>query len=141
MHLVALLHAAARGASEEVARRLDEEGFADIRPVHGCVFGNIAPGGSRLTDLAELSGLTKQAVGEVASELAQRGYLERVPDPRDGRAKILTLTERGQRAQRVGFRLLAQIEADWAERYGGEDTAALRRVLEAAVLGREPAAA
>src|SRR5215208_7904134 len=76
--------------------RLGEAGFDDIREGHGCVFGFIdVEHGSRLTDLAERSGLTKQAVGEAATELERRGYLERVPDPNDGRAKLIKLTDWG----------------------------------------------
>ena len=61
------------------------------------MFGNIDPEGSRLTELAERARMTKQSVGEVATDLEQRGYVERVPDPADGRAKIIRLTERGAR--------------------------------------------
>ena len=58
--------------------RLREAGFDDVREGHGCVFGFIdMENGSRLTDLAEGSGLTKQAVGEAVAELERLGYLER----------------------------------------------------------------
>ena len=60
-----------------------------MRPGHGCVFGTIEPDGSRLTDLAERARMTKQTVGEVTTDLERLGYVERVPDPRDGRAKII----------------------------------------------------
>jgi len=76
--------------------RLGEAGFDDIREGHGCVFGFIdVEHGSRLTDLAERSGLTKQAVGETVAHLEGLGYVERVPDPKDRRAKIIKLTPRG----------------------------------------------
>ena len=95
------------------------------------MFGNIDPDGSRLTDLAERARMTKQSVGEVASDLEQRGYVERVPDPSDGRAKIIRLTERGHEAQAIGRGLIDDIERDWAERFGDERVAALRDALEA----------
>ena len=70
-----------------------------MREGHGCVFGFIdLDHGSRLTDLADRSGLTKQAVGEAVAELERKGYVERVPDPLDGRAKIIKLT-RARRAR------------------------------------------
>jgi DNA-binding MarR family transcriptional regulator len=75
--------------------------------------------------------MTKQSVGEVASELEQRGYLERVPDPNDGRAKIIRLTERGREAQALGREIIDEIEQQWAERFGAERVAALRDALEA----------
>jgi DNA-binding MarR family transcriptional regulator len=95
------------------------------------VFGNIDPDGSRLTDLADRAGMTKQSVGEVTSDLEQRGYVERVPDPADGRAKIIRLTDRGREAQAMGRDLIEDIERDWAERVGTEHVAALRTALEA----------
>ena len=129
--MIRLLDAAFDGFVEEMARRVAETPYSDIRITHGCVFGNIEPDGSRLTDLAERAHMTKQSVGEVATELEQRGYLERVPDPGDGRAKIIRLTERGRAAQALGREIIDEIEQDWAERFGAERVAALRDALEA----------
>ena len=95
------------------------------------MFGNIEADGSRLTDLAERAHMTKQSVGEVVSELELRDYLERVPDPSDGRAKIIRLTERGREAQALGREIIDEIEQEWAERFGAERVAALRDALEA----------
>jgi DNA-binding MarR family transcriptional regulator len=100
------------------------------------VFGNIDPDGTRLTDLAERAFMTKQSVGEVVSDLEQRGYVERVPDPSDGRAKIIRLTDRGRDAMAIGRELIDEIEQDWAERYGADRVAALRDALEAVTAER-----
>jgi DNA-binding MarR family transcriptional regulator len=115
---------------EDLYRRLAAADFRDIRPGHGCVFGNVAPEGSRLTDIAERARMTKQSVGEAATDLERRGYLERIPDPTDGRVKIIRLTDRGREAQRVGRHLIDEIERDWAERFGEADIAGLREALE-----------
>jgi DNA-binding MarR family transcriptional regulator len=129
--MIRLLSLAMADFSEELYRRFDAAGFGDIRPGHGCVFGNIAPQGSRLTDMAERARMTKQSVGEVTTDLERRGYLERLPDPADGRVKIIRLTDRGREAQRVGRQLIDEIERDWAKRYGEAEIAALRETLEA----------
>src|SRR5438876_6895089 len=100
--LIQLLDLAFGDFSEELGKRVEQSGFSDIRPGHGCVFGTIEPEGSRLTDLAERARMTKQSVGEATSDLEQRGYVERVSDPDDGRAKIIRLTERGREAQGIG---------------------------------------
>ena len=111
--------------------RLREQGFEDIREGHGCVFGFIdLEHGSRLTELAERAGLTKQAVGEAVAELEKLGYLERVPDPDDGRAKIIKVTPRGLEAVVTGRRLFAEIEREWAEQVGEDLLAALREAAE-----------
>ena len=135
MPLPPLLREAAELGFDELHSRLHNEGFAEIRPGHGCVFRHIAVGGSRLTELAEQSGLTKQAVGEVVDELEQLGYVERAPDPADRRAKIIRLTARGDEAFTTARRIFADIERRWAERIGEERMAVVREVLEQIVLG------
>ena|SRR5215211_834155 len=118
-------------AVQKVFVRLRDKGFNDVREGHGCVFGFIdLEHGSRLTDLAEGAGLTKQAVGEAVAELERLGYLERVPDPEDGRAKIIKLTPRGLEACLTGRRIFAQIEREWAEEFGEELIAGMREAAE-----------
>jgi DNA-binding MarR family transcriptional regulator len=118
-------------AVQDMFSRMAARGFQDVREGHGCVFGFIDhEHGSRLTDLAERSGLTKQAVGEAVAELERKGYLERVPDPEDGRAKIIKLTPRGIDAALTGRRLFKEIEDEWGERYGEERVASLRECAE-----------
>jgi DNA-binding MarR family transcriptional regulator len=130
--LIRLLNVALDEFADQLNARVASAGYTDIRAGHGCVFGTIDPdSGSRLTDLAERARMTKQSVGEVASDLEQRGYLERVPDPSDGRAKIIRLTERGREAHRTGRSLIDELEREWAERFGVERVAALRDALEA----------
>jgi DNA-binding MarR family transcriptional regulator len=114
----------------EFRRRLVEAGHSVIRPGHGCVFRFVDLEGTRLTALAERSGLTKQAVGEVVDDLERMGYVERVGDPADGRAKIIRLTERGWEGQRAAQRVFADIERRWAERFGEERVSTLRELLE-----------
>lgn len=129
--MIRLLDVAFDDFTAELNRRIAETGYSDLRATHGCVFGNIDPDGSRLTDLAERARMTKQSVGEVTSDLEARGYVERVPDPGDGRAKIIRLTERGRAAQALGRQIIDEIEHEWAERFGTERVAALRDALEA----------
>jgi DNA-binding MarR family transcriptional regulator len=125
-----LLENAREAGFEELHRRLAERGFADIRHAHGCVFRWVEPEGTRLTELAELAGHSKQAVGEFVCDLEARGYVERVPDPADGRAKIIRLTERGAEAKATALEIFAEIESEWAERIGPERVEALRDALE-----------
>jgi DNA-binding MarR family transcriptional regulator len=128
-HVLALLHRAADGVEEELYAGLSRAGFDEVRPGHGCVFGNVGPDGSRVTDVAIATGLTKQAVGEAATDLEELGYLERRPDPDDRRAKILYLTERGRAAQAEGLRLIASIEKRLIRRYGRQRFEELKAML------------
>jgi DNA-binding MarR family transcriptional regulator len=133
-----LLSIAGDLTTESVYGRLREHGYDDVRPAHGCVFGNVDPDGSRLTDLAQRAGYTKQTVGEVVSELEELGYVERVPDPEDRRAKLIRLTPRGRKAQATGRRVIADLEETWGRRYGKARVAQLRALLEE-VLGQAEA--
>jgi DNA-binding MarR family transcriptional regulator len=129
--MIRLLGVAVDHFSTELTQRVAAAGYADIRPGHGCVFGGIDPeNGSRLTDLADRAMMTKQTVGEVVSDLEKRGYVERVPDPADGRAKIIRLTTKGQEVYLIGWQLNDEIEQEWAARFGEDRVAALREVLE-----------
>jgi DNA-binding MarR family transcriptional regulator len=125
--LPALLQEVKMALVQKVRERLAEQGHTQIREGYGCVFGFIdLENGSRLTELAERSGFTKQAVGEAVTDLEKLAYVERLPDPTDGRAKIIKLTDWGMDAALKGRRVFADIEADWAEQLGPELLAQFR---------------
>lgn len=125
--LPALLMSVKLAAIQKLHGRIAEAGHPAIRDGHGCVFGFIdIEHGSRLTDLAQNAGFTKQAVGEAVSELERLGYVTREPDPVDRRAKIIKLTDRGMDAVLKGRRILAETEREWAEQIGPELMASLR---------------
>jgi DNA-binding MarR family transcriptional regulator len=126
---------------EDFRAELEQTEFADIRPTHGCVFRFVKGDGKRLTDVAELAGMTKQSVGEIVDDLVARGYVKRIPDPDDKRAKIICLTERGERAQATGLALFAKVEKQWAKRYGAERIAQVRELLEDIAANEAPEAA
>jgi DNA-binding MarR family transcriptional regulator len=128
--LPGLLEIAVDAIFAEFREDLIEAGYGDVRPTHGCVFRFVREDGLRLTDLANLAGMTKQSIGEIVDDLAELGYLERIPDPADRRAKLIRLTEKGERAQTVGFGLFAKLEQRWGERYGAERLAEMRALLE-----------
>jgi DNA-binding MarR family transcriptional regulator len=129
--MIRLLGVAFDHFSTEHTQRVAAAGYPDIRPGHGCVFGGIDPeNGSRLTDLADKAMMTKQAVGEVVTDLERRGYVERAPDPEDGRAKIIRLTAKGREVYVIGWHLNKELEEQWAERFGEDRVAALREALE-----------
>src|SRR3954465_11208398 len=87
-------------------------GFDDLTPAQARVFQRIAPGGSRLTDLAAQAGITKQSAGFLADQLERGGYVERVPDPADGRARPVRVAERGARSVEASRGIIAQVEAE-----------------------------
>ena len=129
--LPAVLTEVKNAAVAKVLQRAAGAGHPDIREGYGCVFGFIdLEHGSRLTELAERAGLTKQAVGEAVTDLERIGYVTREPDPEDGRAKIIKLTDHGLDAYWTARRLFAEIEQEWADELGEEVLATFRETAE-----------
>jgi DNA-binding MarR family transcriptional regulator len=103
---------------QDLAAPRAESGFGDIRDPHMQIFGNIRMGGLRLTELAERAQLSLAATSELVNDLADLGYLERRPDPADGRAKIIDLTDRGRALLAVAGERVVDIEARWSAAVG-----------------------
>jgi DNA-binding MarR family transcriptional regulator len=129
--LTTLVEAAYATVVAEVHRRLDAAGFADIRPAHGKVFETIGQDGNRITDMAERAQITKGSMVELVDHLQRGGYVQRVPDPADGRAKIVRLTPRGWDAVRVAGAAIADTEQRWTAHVGERNMRILRRALQA----------
>ena len=85
--------------------------------------------GMRVTDLADRVGMTKQALGEFANELEQRGLLESLRDPADKRVRILRPTERGRQAVSAGELVIGDLEAQLREQLGTRKWNQLRTLL------------
>ncbi|MFF0479614.1 MarR family winged helix-turn-helix transcriptional regulator [Streptomyces sp. NPDC004284] len=115
---------------DRLHRHLHDEGFEGVRFRHGSVFRFVDPEGTRLTVLAERSGFSKQAIAEVVDELERHGYVERTADPRDRRAKLIRLTDRGRAGQLAAARILGDMERMWARHLGQDEIDALRHMLE-----------
>jgi len=138
--LPGLLEMASEAMFAEFRENLVEAGYGDVRPTHGCVFRFVREDGLRLTDLAQMAGMTKQSIGEIVDDLETRGYLERFPDPEDKRAKLIRLTAKGEMAQAIGFGLFAKLEQRWGKRYGVKRFAELRVLLEEIAANETPQA-
>ena len=115
------------GLVEDVQRRLAAAGYNDVRASHDCVFRHLTPEGVRLRDLAASSQLSAPAIGEHVDELELLGYVERVPDPSDRRAKLIRPTRRGAAFMRAAYEALSEIESEWTRAIGAE---VLARLLE-----------
>lgn len=110
---------------------LADEGFPDVRPAHSAVFRTIRPEGSRASQMAERSALTKQSMAYLVENMAHLGLVRLAPDPNDGRATLVMLTDRGFNAVQAIVRLSHEIEREWARALGETQWAELRTRLEA----------
>ncbi len=105
-------------------------GYGDIRNAHLQIFGSIRMGGIRLTELAERAELSLAAASELVNDLVDLGYLTRRPDPADGRAKLIDLTERGQALMADAGRRVGDIEKCWAKVVGEKDFRQMTRTMQ-----------
>ncbi len=117
-HIGQLLVHLTRLFQTELFARLVDAGLTDARISHTHVTAYIKADGSRLTDLADQARLTLPAVSEIVNDLEALGVVERRPDPTDGRAKLICLTDAGWDAIRTAQRIIRDIERDYAERIG-----------------------
>ncbi|MEV6064844.1 helix-turn-helix domain-containing protein [Nocardia asteroides] len=109
--------------------RLHTELGTDLRPAHYAVFRYLAPEGSRVTALAEAAGMTQQSMGELIAHLARRGYVERRPDPADGRARLIVATAAGRAAVAVAAGHIRRIEDAIAAELGAPELTGVRAAL------------
>lgn len=105
-------------------------GFDDITTAQGRIAARIGPAGTRLTDLAAQALVTKQTAGHLVDQLEKAGYVRRVPDPTDARARLVQMAERGMAAVAVARRVQAEVEAEWTEHLGEDAAVQLRTALE-----------
>jgi DNA-binding MarR family transcriptional regulator len=99
-HLGWLLERADRVFARFVSRAVHARGFSDVRLVHVALIRSIEEGGTRITDIARRTGMTKQATGKLVTEFVGLGYIRVVADPQDGRVKIAEYTTTGRRLLR-----------------------------------------
>ena len=128
--LGALLRLPYQALNKRLYGELAANGFPEIRPAHSSVFRHILPDGSRITDLAERAQMTKQSMAYLVDYLHEKDYVTFVPDPTDGRAKLVRLTGRGAAFMASAIAFSKQIEAEVARQIGAEDMAQLRRLLQ-----------
>jgi DNA-binding MarR family transcriptional regulator len=98
-----------------IQQGLAERGFTDVRPAHGFAFARLSESPATTAQLAAHLGITKQATGELVDYLVERGYLTRTLDPRDGRARLLVLTEQGIACTRAAQQAATFTVDAWSE--------------------------
>lgn len=119
-----------RAAGRRVAAELAAEGFTDLRPAHCAVLYRISEGVTRVNDMAQRGGVTRQAISLLVDQLLTAGYVERSVDPADRRAKVVLLTGRGAAAAACLSRSHARLQERWAEIVGIDRVKDCRDVLE-----------
>jgi DNA-binding MarR family transcriptional regulator len=120
-HLIGI----SRDLQSRVIRRLVEErGYGGLRPSLGAFLSLIWTEGRRLNAIADQLAISRQACSQLANLAERAGYLERKPDPADGRSKVVMLSARGRALVEHAVQIIVECEAEYAELVGA---AACRR--------------
>jgi DNA-binding MarR family transcriptional regulator len=130
--LGALLRFAHQSVIRRILARLSAAGFDDVQPAYFAPLQALwdCPEGARATELAARARITKQSMGELVEQLADRGYVDRIPDPLDGRARLVRITLRGRKASRMARDTVRAVEADWSRKLGVDRIEELRETLK-----------
>lgn len=124
-----LLRMAWQAHRDRMFEHLSGAGYPDVTRAQFALFRWPGVDGMRPGEVADLAGLSKQAVNDTLGELERAGYLERHADPQDGRARIVRLTDRGRALQAAAHQTSRELEAEWAASLGEERFDILRATL------------
>ena len=115
--------------SQDIEAALHDAGFDDIRPAAANVFPFVPPAGITVSELADLARVRKQTMAQAVDQLERTGYVERRPNPRDRRSRLVFLTARGASVPPVTHAAAARVEERWAQLTSQEELEALRASL------------
>jgi DNA-binding MarR family transcriptional regulator len=115
--------------SQEIEAALREAGFDDVGPSAANVFPFVPPQGISIAELADLARVRKQTMAQAVDQLERAGYVERRPNPRDRRSRLVVLTARGASVTPVTHAAAARVEERWAELTSPQQLEQLRASL------------
>lgn len=118
-----------RHMEDRVLADLAAAGFDDITAAQARVLARVSSNGTRVGDLAEQARVTKQTVTFMVDQLERTGYVRRVADPSDARARLVIFAERGLAAQEVARRTEVVVQQEWTRHLGRRTTARLHQIL------------
>jgi DNA-binding MarR family transcriptional regulator len=132
-----LLLRASRIVNRHVVEGLQARGYSGLRSTHTTLLSNLDLAGGSVTEAAERAGITKQAMGRLAAELEETGYIRIETDPEDARARVLRLTAQGSKLMLDSLDVMAELERGYAEMIGDKPLAAILRGLAAFIARAE----
>jgi DNA-binding MarR family transcriptional regulator len=126
-----LLRLAAQQWGTDMDAALRARGVEGLTPAHANVIPFVPPQGIQIGELAALAKVRKQSMAHSVELLNAAGYVERRPDPNDGRASRIFLTDKGRALGPASRSAGQRVEQDWAAVVGTDNVEHLRRTLMA----------
>jgi DNA-binding MarR family transcriptional regulator len=124
-----LLFIANRELEQRAYAAVVAAGITDVTLAQARVAARIGPDGSRVSDLAAQARVTKQSAAFLVEQLEAAGFVERVPDPSDRRARLVRLTSRADAIVEAAGAEVERVLAEWAEHVGGDRLQQVHDVL------------
>jgi DNA-binding MarR family transcriptional regulator len=125
----ALVNLVAASGGPHLRAAFAAAGLDGIRPAQAVALVPLAAGGLHASDLADQLRVSRQAVAQAIAALERHGYVNRVPDPVDARARIIEITPRGRQALRVMRSNALNLEKRWERVLGRQRLGELRETL------------
>jgi DNA-binding MarR family transcriptional regulator len=104
---------------------------SQVSAAHIHITRHLALEGSRLTELAERAGMSKQAMGDLVDQCEAWGLVTREVDAKDARARLVRFTPIGLAWLRAFKEAVAQAEAEFRAEVGPEVATVVMLGLEA----------
>jgi len=120
-----------RAMVDRLDDHIDDESDRLVRPSHLYILRSLYPHGASVTQLAERCEVTKQAISQVLNQLEALNLVRRAAHHQDGRAKLVELTEEGQRALGRAVDAWTGVEREWADLVGSDAVHQVRRAMVA----------
>jgi DNA-binding MarR family transcriptional regulator len=137
--LLRLLIRTSQAETAELIRRLHVAGHQSVQASYVSLLGNVDTEGTRIVAIAQRTGSTRQAVSQLVKAIEAAGFLERVPDPDDGRGVIVRHTAAGRRLLTDALQAMADIEAGYETVIGPSRMRALKKALTDIAEAADPA--
>jgi DNA-binding MarR family transcriptional regulator len=130
VNLGQLLLRAFRWFDEGLVAHLRHAGWPELTRAHSLVFANLDTSGTRTSELARRTGVSRQAIHKIVHELVRMGMVELSEDTTNRSAKLVVPTAEGQRSTKVALATFRDLEAELTQRIGADLLDQLRHALE-----------
>ena len=104
---------------------------SQVSAAHIHITRHLALEGSRLTDLAQRAGMSKQAMGDLVDQCEAWGLVVREPDSHDTRARLVRFTPTGLAWLQAFKEAVVQAEAEFRSEVGPDVATVVTLGLEA----------
>lgn len=119
-----------RSFEKQLYDSLGDKGFDDISSMHFNIIRHLDPTGLTVSELAKDAGITKQAVGKIAGDLADKGYLAIEQSAEDRRVKYVNYTPKGEALLEQLIKQNIKIEKKYQKILGAENYQQMREDLQ-----------